>query len=84
MAHSRSSPSTWVKPSLALVEAVSRYMLLKVRYKLDNNTFDIEDEGFLGGVNHILNSIIPGFGNGQDSNFRNNTHDGNRPSGRKH
>ena len=84
MVHSRSSPSTWVKPSLALAVAVNRSMLSKVRYTLVNNTYDIEDEGFLGGVNHILNSIIPGFGNGQDSNFRNNTHDGNRPSGRKH
>ena len=63
---------------------MNRYTSLKVSLESIYNLIAVEDEGFLGGVNHILNSIIPGFGNGQDSNFRNNTHDGNRPSGRKH
>ena len=40
----------------------------------------VEDEGFLGGVN----AILPALGNASEPHFRNNTHDGNRPSGRKH
>ena len=39
-----------------------------------------EDEGFLGGVN----AVMPHLGNLNERAFRNNTHDGNRPSGRKH
>ena len=38
-----------------------------------------EDEGFLGGVN----AVMPHLGNLNERGFRNNTHDGNRPSGRK-
>ena len=39
-----------------------------------------EDEGFIGGIN----AVMPHLGNLNDRAFRNNTHDGNRPSGRKH
>ena len=39
-----------------------------------------EDEGFLGGIN----AVMPQLGNLNEPAFRNNTHDGNRPSGRKH
>ena len=40
----------------------------------------IEDDGFMGGVN----AIMPHLGNSNEPTFRNNTHDENRPSGRKH
>ena len=46
---------------------------------LEIETF-LEDEGFLGGVN----AVMPHLGNLNEPAFRNNTHDGNRPSGRKH
>ena len=53
----------------------------------------IEDEGFLGVVsalqpraagNQYREGDIIGTDTGKEPPFRNNTHDGNRPSGRKH
>jgi hypothetical protein len=52
-----------------------------------------EDEGFLGVVsalqpraagNQYREGELIGQENGKEPPFRNNTHDGNRPSGRKH